>query len=152
MTRMPSSERLGRLAGLQALAATEHSRSLAGACAETDRRRGEEAERAADLRAAEADLAGVHGGERFCLDRWRLAAAVVGSSANALVKWQQALQRAEDDERQASIDWLTARYRADWLTGRARAARRKEADRQDEKAESEARDLRLALDHPGDEA
>lgn len=145
MTRHLDPTRFGRLAMLQDLATLETRRTLESACAETDRRTTETTVLAQDLLDAEAGLEAVYAKDRLCLDGLRLAAWIVGSSEQALIGGKAALDRAQSDEREAGLEWMAARHRTEWFSDQARALQKKEADKRDETAESEARCLRLAM-------
>jgi len=145
MSRRPQPARFARLAMLQDLATLERRRALESACAETDRRTAKAAVLVQDLLAAEARLEAIYAKNRLCLDGLRLAAWIVGDSEQALTGGKAALDQAQSDEREAGMEWMAARYRTEWFSDQARALQKKEANRRDETAESEARSLRLAM-------
>lgn len=134
---------LTELARLQQLAVLERRRELELACAETDRRDVATRDLNAELDRAEQDYAAVHGGERVCLSRLRVAAAIVNAGADALRVGQSALTEARSGEAAASATWQQARYRADWFDDRARDQRRFDSDRRADRNDAEARMLRL---------
>ncbi|WP_332819470.1 hypothetical protein [Sphingopyxis sp.] len=148
MSRRPQPARFARLAMLEDLAALERRRTLESACAETDQHSAKAALLTQDLLAAEAGLEAIYAKDRLCLDSLRLAAWIVGDSEQALVRGKAALDRAQSDEREAGLEWMAARHRTEWFSNQARTLQKKEADRRDETAESEARSLRLAM-RPG---
>lgn len=145
MIRHRSPARFGRLAILQDLAALERRRALENACALTDRRTTEAGELAQALSTAEIALEQVYAEDRLCLDRLRLAAWIVGDNERALTRGTTALEEAKSDEHEAGSEWMAARHRTEWFADQARLSHKKEADRLDEAAESEARSLRLAM-------
>lgn len=143
MTR-PGSTRFHRLAALQELATLERRRELEGACAETDRRAVAATALSHELAAAEAGLTEVFARDRLCLDSLRWAAAIVGESERALTEGEAALDRAKGAEQEAGSAWMTARHRTEWFGDQARDLEKKEAAKIDDRAEAEARSLRVA--------
>lgn len=146
MNRRDASAPIEKLAGLQRLAALERRRELEAALQETERQRERHDALGRQLDDADAALGAVYANERMCLDRLRLAAAIVEHSEDALAKGARDLADADAAERRAGTDWLLSRHRGDWFSDHARALRQREAARRDEAADGEARSLRLAVD------
>lgn len=144
MTRRASMSGLARLAALQRLEADAEQRAAAAAAARSDSRG--ELRRAADerLAASEAEFAAALSGESFCLDRLRIAGAILDGCEAASADARADFAQAEREEAECCAQWLSARHRADWLDARLKIARKLLARADDETAEEEARALRLA--------
>lgn len=134
---------LAQLARLQRLAVLERRRGVELACAESDRREAAAHRLDTELAQAERDYAASHADGRMCLSRLTLAAAIVNAGADALRAEQGALAAARSDEAAAGAAWLQSRYRADWFEAGARDQQRRDAVRRGDRADEEARMLRL---------
>lgn len=145
MTRRLDPARFDRLAVLQNLATLERRRALEGACIETDHRAGVANEAAQVLSTADATLERVYAEERICLDRLRLAAWIVADCERILDRSEHALDEAKAEEHEAGLQWIAARHRTEWFGDQARTLQKKKAGKRDDRAENDARSLRLAL-------
>lgn len=144
MTARASISGLARLAALQRLEADAEQRAVATAAARSDSLGA--LRRAADerLAASEAEFAAALSGESFCLDRLRIAGAILDRHEAEFADARAASEEAARDEAERCTQWLGARHRADWLDARLKVARKLSARADDEAAEEEARALRLA--------
>jgi hypothetical protein len=136
---------LAVMARLQELAVLESRRALEVAVADTNAQ--EQLVNRADeaLIAAEASYAELHAEPAFNPIRMLLAGALLNQAGDEAEVERSALQFARDSETTAGIDWQRDRHRAEWFGKQAQQAAKFEARRRDDRAEDNARQLRLAL-------